>query len=146
MENQLDKTKKPNSKKRKIAIVFLGFAGLAVAILLVNVLTGTNNTNINNKPRQTPPARLAVVRITKTGFEPATLSVKQGTKITWTNTDNGLHQVAANPYPRGAGLSGLKSEILNNTQTYTFTANQVGSFGYHDQIKPTINGTLVVQK
>lgn len=144
MEDQLDKTKRPY-KKRKITAIFLGFAGLIAAILLVNALTGTPKTP-SKKPSQSSAPVVAVIRITKSGFEPATLSVKQGTKIIWTNADDNLHQIASNPYPDGPAPSGLKSEILNNAQTYEYTASNVGSFGYHDRLKPTINGTVVVQK
>lgn len=130
---------KTYKKKPRVGIVLLGFAILFSAMALVTVLTiGVVKNSQKN--------RVAVVRITKTGFEPATLVVKQGTKITWTNGDKGLHQITSNPYPKGTDLPGLKSEILNDAQSYVYTANTVGTFGYHDQITPTINGTLVVQK
>ena len=116
-----------------------GFLALFVAIVLVSLLA--LHTVKNHQAN-----RIAVVRITKTGFIPATISVKQGTKVIWTNSDTNLHQVASNPYPKDTILPSLKSEILNNSQTYEYTANTSGTFGYHDQINPTINGTLVIVK
>lgn len=115
----------------------LGVFVLAIAI--ISLLTASHN-------QQLAKNRIAEVRITPTGFQPSTLVVKLGTKVTWTNADNSLHQVASNPYPTGKDLPSLKSEILNNTQTYTYVANTAGSFGYHDQLKPTINGNIVIQK
>ena len=91
-----------------------------------------------------PPA--ASVLITPAGFVPASLTIMQGTKVTWTNQDDKLHQVAANPHPAGTDLPGLRSEILNRTQTYTYTANKTGSFGYHDQLNPSVNGTIDVKE
>jgi plastocyanin len=143
MAEQLDQTKTPSGKKGKTIFALVALVVFAGAVFLVTKLA--NNAN---KPPQ-PTAKsvpVAAVRITKTGFEPSTLSVKQGTKIVWTNTDSGLHQVVANPYPKGTDLTSLKSEILNNSQSYTYVANTTGNFGYHDQLQPTINGTLVVQK
>ena len=117
------------------------YAATAVFILVVVAvgifeLTTSNSSNV---------VRVATVRITSSGFQPATLSVKQGTKVTWTNDDATLHQIMANPFPKGTGLPGLKSQILNNGQTYTYVASTSGTFGYHDQLKPTTNGTLIVQ-
>lgn len=89
-------------------------------------------------------AKVAEVTITADGFEPATLLVEPGTKVIWTNTDDELHQVAANPHPTSEELPDLKSEILNEGQTYDFIAGQSGEFGYHDYQNPTTNGTLIV--
>lgn len=127
------KTKKTKRLYATLAVVI--FAALVVVVFKVT------SSHISNK---TTP--VAVVHITRTGFQPATLYVKRGTRVIWTNSDSSLHQVASNPYPKDTGLPGLKSEILNNAQAYTYVANTAGSFGYHDQINPTVNGTLVVKK
>jgi plastocyanin len=138
MEEQLEKTKKTPRRKSRPLIVIAGFVVLFGAIAAVTALT----IHIAREPQ---PPRVAVVNMTKTSFEPATLSVKRGTKVIWTNTDSGLHQVASNPFPKDDGLPGLKSPILRQNQTYEYIANTAGSFGYHDDKKPTINGTLVVE-
>lgn len=118
------------------------YAALAVFVLVVVAvvifkLTTSNSSHV---------VRIATVHITSSGFQPATLTVKQGTNVTWTNDDTALHQITANPFPKGTDLSNLKSQILNNNQTYTYVATTKGTFGYHDQLKPTTNGTLIVQK
>lgn len=130
------KLKRIKSTKRFHAfLAFLVFVGL---VSVVSVLITTH--------RQQAKVQVAEVRITKSGFKPSTLVVQEGTKIIWTNSDNARHQVVANPYPSGDDLPGLRSEILNNTQTYTYLTDKAGSFGYHDQLKPTVNGTIVIQK
>ena len=139
MREQPTKHKTPLPRRSRPLVVLSGFLVLFIAIFLVSRLT-------LHTVRNHQGTRVAVVRITKTGFIPATLSVPKGTNVIWTNSDNGLHQVAANPYPKGTTLPSLKSEILNNNQTYEYTANTAGTFGYHDQLSPTTNGTLVVSK
>jgi plastocyanin len=141
MERKPDKIETLPDKKPRFRIILTGFAVFFAAIALVTILALHTSNPIHHQP-----ARVAVVRITKAGFVPSTLSVKRGTKVTWTNTDGNLHQVASNPFPKDTGLVSLKSEILNNDQTYTYTATTTGTFGYHDQLAPTINGTIVVQK
>jgi plastocyanin len=139
MEEQLQRTEKSFKKRNKKAYVFSLIAVAVIGVVAVIKFTGSNN-----KVATAPP--VTVIRITGAGFEPATVHVRQGATITWTNTDKKLHQVVSNPYPTGTDLSSLKSEILNNDQTYTYKADAAGTFGYHDQLKPTINGTLVVEK
>lgn len=138
----MEKTQiKPSSgKARRILIAFSSLVLFVAAVFAVSSLTFHKNKKI------APAATTATVQISAAGFEPETLSVKQGTKVTWVNKDQALHQIAANPFPKnGTGPRSVRSEILNNLQTYTYTANTAGSFSYHDQLHPTINGTLVVK-
>jgi plastocyanin len=141
MEEQLKKSKKSSKNKYRIVIVLLGFAVLIGAVLLVQHLTAPDKPDT----QQTTPST-AVVRITDNGFEPTTISVKSGTKVTWINTTQALHQIASNPYPQNDDLPSLKSEILNHDQSYSYVAKTTGTFNYHDQLRPTVNGTLVVEK
>jgi plastocyanin len=123
------------NKKR----IYAALAAFVFVVLVVGIFELTANHN-----SKTP--RIATVRVTAAGFQPATLTVKQGTKVVWTNDDTTLHQVASNPFPSDTDLAGLKSAILNNDQSYTYVATTKGTFGYHDQLHPTTNGTLIVQK
>ena len=125
------------TKSRRTTILTGGFVLFLVAVVGVTLLV-----NHNSSPKNT----VAAVTITDRGFIPATLTVHAGTRIIWTNTGATLHQVASNPFPTDNGLPGLKSAILNNTQAYSFTAGRAGTFGYHDQLDPTMNGTIVVEK
>lgn len=146
MEEQLNKsTQNPNKKRRSRAgIILLGFIVLAGAVLLVHHFVFSTKKNDDDlKPNQ---AKVAVIRITDQGFEPSTLAVPVGTRIVWTNAGQAMRQIASNPYPRNDSLPNLKSEILNNNQSYSYNARTVGTFDYHDQLQPTVNGTLIVEK
>jgi plastocyanin len=142
MDQQLPQIENTPPRRNKSRTVLLGFALLVVAVFGVTVIT--NHTNHTTSPKN--EVAVATVRITDHGFEPATLAVKVGTKVTWTSADHSLHQVVTNPFPVGGKPSNLKSAILNSDQTYTYVASTAGSFNYHDQMNPTVNGTLVVQK
>lgn len=117
----------------------------SLVIFIVAVVGVTLLANHHEKSSQSK-SETATVTISDHGFQPATLTVREGTKITWTNSGVQLHQVASNPFPADNGLSGLNSEILNNAQTYSFVASKTGTYGYHDQLKPTMNGTIIVEK
>lgn len=130
------------TRPNRFKAVFLGVLAFALIIILALITQPgpPPTTSVTEKPAPTAP-----ISITASGFDPATVTVRKGTIITWTNEDTNIHQIYANPYPSGNSLPGLKSEILNNKQRYTYTADRVGSFGYHDQLNPAINGTLHVK-
>ena len=117
-------------------------AAIALLILLIIVLVIAKI--IDNNP-STPVTKTANIEITANGFLPATILVDKGTKIIWTNTDKKNHQVNSNPHPTNDALPGLNSEILNKDQTYEYTADQSGEFGYHDGQEPTKNATIQVK-
>ena len=135
-------TNKQNSKitaALSIGIVFI----ILIVIVTIGIFT-LPKKQTPSSTNKTAAARTAAVAITASGFVPAVVTVNKGTTITWTNDDSASHQVVANPYPNGKSLPSLRSEVLNNKQSYSFTATKKGSFGYHDQLNPTVNGTMEV--
>ena len=134
--------KNQNSFRGKRLVKLIVPVAIIIIIITIGLFVYSNKSQDNSVSQQPQP--IALVHITKKGFEPATLSVKPGTLIIWTNQDEKPHQVASNPYPKDDGLPGLKSELLNNNPTYQFKTDKTGTFGYHDELNPTINGSLVV--
>lgn len=129
--------KRPFDKKQKIAIVSFGLAALCLSIVLANIFTSPRGP--------TPPERTALIKITKQGFVPTTLIISPDTAIVWSNDDHGLHQVASNPFPKDNGWPRIKSEILNNGQTYSYSPGSSGTFRYHDDLHPVFNGEVIVK-
>lgn len=72
-------------------------------------------------------------------FSPATVKVKKGTKITWTNQDNTAHTVTA------TNGGGFDSGSIANGGTFSFTFNQTGTFTYKCNFHPDMFGTVIVQ-
>jgi len=77
------------------------------------------------------------VTIDNFAFSPATLKVKVGQKVSWTNTQQGVaHTVTADggtfdhPMPSGA--------------TFSFAFAKTGTFAYHCTIHPSMHATIVV--
>jgi plastocyanin len=77
------------------------------------------------------------VTIDNFAFSPATLKVKVGQKVSWTNKQQGVaHTVTADggtfdhPMPSGA--------------TFSFAFTKAGSFAYHCTIHPSMHATIVV--
>lgn len=129
-----------NLLKEKLAIrnTYLALAGLiiVVSVSMVFLILASD---------EEPVSRVVEVRIAKQGFVPSTLAVEAGTSVVWVNNTDGLHQIISNPHASHDDLPDFKSEILNNGQTYEYMFEESGSFNYHDEIKPTLNGTIKVK-
>lgn len=87
------------------------------------------------------------VDIQNFAFTPKVLTVKVGDTIVWTNTDSAPHQVVTDLHPSHTNLFQLNGPVLNVGETYSFTFNQAGIFGYHCEIHPArMTGTIIVEK
>jgi plastocyanin len=83
------------------------------------------------------PAGPNEVNIDGFAFAPATLTVKAGTTVTWTNKDEDPHTVVDNG---GA----FRSQALGSGGAYSFTFPTAGTFDYICSIHPFMHGTVVV--
>lgn len=115
---------------------------LLIAVVLVSGCVGGGNQPPANQPS---PAANAVA-IKDFAFSPATLTVKVGTTVTWTNQDSAPHQIASDPHPQHTGLPGLFSDSLGKGQSYSFTFDKAGTLGYHCHLHPNMKGTIIVEQ
>ena len=84
-----------------------------------------------------PPVAGTAVNITNFAFAPATLTVKVGETVTWTNKDEEPHNVVAND-------GSFRSPGMDSNATYSYTFTKAGSFDYICGIHPFMHGTVVV--
>jgi plastocyanin len=91
----------------------------------------------------------AQVNISSSGLTPATVQIKAGTVVTWTNDDANAHQVAANPYPKNDSIPKFDSHVvLQHGDTLSFKFETAGKYTYHDERQPfnkAFQGTIVVK-
>jgi len=92
----------------------------------------------NSSGSNTPTATNAVT-IQNFAFSPASITVKKGTTVTWTNKDSAAHTVVETD-----GQTGPSSSMLDTGKSYTFTYNTAGTFKYHCSIHPDMTGTVTV--
>lgn len=74
-------------------------------------------------------------------FGPNKISVKKGTKITWTNKDDAHHDITPDKDYSNA-FSG--SKLLANGESYSYTFDTIGSYNYHCSPHPYIKATIEV--
>jgi plastocyanin len=71
-------------------------------------------------------------------FDPATVTIKTGESVTWTNEDSVTHTVV--------GDNGeFQSGDLADGATFSFTFDTAGTYTYHCSIHPSMKGTVVVE-
>lgn len=90
------------------------------------------------QPAAQPPttAEANAVTIQNFAFNPGTLTVKQGAKVTWTNQDATTHKIKSDTFNSGD---------LNQGDTFVFTFQDKGSFEYSCAIHPSMTGKIVVE-
>ncbi len=102
------------------------------------------------------PAKETIVTYGPKGFEPKTITIKVGEKVTFVNeSENGMwvgsskHPIHAD-YPEKTSKDCLGSAFdqcaASGTGTsYSFTFNKKGSWNYHNHVAPNNWGTVVVE-
>lgn len=89
-------------------------------------------------PPATPYPGLQVsIEIKGFAFNPQTITVNKGTNVTWTNKDSVAHTVKS--------LGNFESPVLQNGQSWSYTFNETGTFGYNCGIHPSMTGKVLVQ-
>ena len=85
----------------------------------------------------------ATVVISNDGFDPTVLKVKVGTKVTWFNKDVQPHWPVADAGTKV--ITGFDAKNgLSQGETFSFTFDKAGILKYHDQLNPSLTGTVEV--
>jgi len=71
-------------------------------------------------------------------FDPATLEVRAGTTVTWTNEDDIPHTVVSNDKV-------FASPVLDTGGKFSYTFQKAGTFGYYCSIHPKMTGKVIVK-
>jgi plastocyanin len=118
--------------KHKIWLV----AGVAVVLLAVAFLFLYNPSRESFAGKAI--ATTAAIDIRNFAFTPGTVTINTGDRVVWTNNDRAPHTVTSAP-------SGpLDSGVLTNGQTFSYTFNNPGTFGYVDESRAGMSGTIIV--
>ena len=81
----------------------------------------------------------SAISIDNFSFTPATLTVKAGTTVTWTNKDDIPHGIAS------SNNAFKKSRALDTDDGYSFTFTTPGTYQYFCYLHPHMVGSIVVE-
>ena len=113
----------------RIAILLVSISSLGLSI--VGGPTGDANSM---------PGTETKIDIKDFAFNPQTIRVKSGEKITWINRDEEPHTVVS------VEKQFTKSSALDTDQEFTITAGAPGTYTYFCSVHPKMTGTIVVAK
>ena len=113
-------------------------AGAAVVVALVAfALANHRSGSPNARSTATVTETAAAVAIRNYAFAPQSLTVKVGTRITWTNHDSTAHTATAD---QGSFDSGT----INSGQSETIEFSRPGKYPYHCAFHAFMTGTITV--
>jgi plastocyanin len=113
------------------------FPRLALSVALV--LLALSATACGSSASQNPVATDQVKLPPSYLFSPAAITVKAGTTVTWTNSDNFTHSV------RIPAENGKIIGVMHPGQRVTYTFSTPGTYHYDCSFHPTnMKGTVVV--
>jgi amicyanin len=146
MNHQLASKKKPTFRRAPFGIAGLFAVGAIVlaacggggksaahgmAAMAMPAQPGGNEANV------AAPVGTMSVKIENFAFSPATVRVKAGSTIVWTNGDAIQHDVTFD----GGNIS---SGVLNQNDTFSHTFKTAGTYRYICSIHPFMHGTVIV--
>ena len=112
-----------------LAAVVVGAVALSLAKSTVNASGGGASVTLS--------AKSGVVAIKNYAFKPVSLTVKAGTRITWTNHDATAHTATADQ-------GSLDTGTINPGQSKTIDFNKPGTYTYHCAFHAFMTGTIKV--
>ncbi|MBI4085459.1 MAG: hypothetical protein HY432_03080 [Candidatus Liptonbacteria bacterium] len=121
--------------------------------------TQTQTPTQSQTSTATPASTEQIITYTDSGFSPKEMTVKKGTKVTYKNDSSAAMWPASAMHPTHTVYPGSniqkcgtseESMIFDACQgiqpggSWSFTFNEVGSWGYHDHLKSTNFGKVIV--
>jgi len=130
--------------RRGIGAIGAAVLLLSLAVLLVTACGGGTGGAYGTTPTtaSTPTTSGggggAQVVMKNLAFDPATVTIKVGESVTWTNQDSTNHTVTADN-------GEFNSDQLANGATFSFKFDKAGTYAYHCSIHPSMKATVVVE-
>jgi plastocyanin len=133
--------------------------GVVAVVALAGCGTISNSYGGGATPKSTPmstagaavaPATGDTVTIQNFAFAPQTLTVKAGTKVTWTNNDSAPHTVTSTDGPStgAATTAQFDSGQMASGDSFSFTFTKAGTYYYECTIHAamaSMHAKVVVQ-
>ena len=111
-------------------------AALLCAIAFLNLSLFARGGEMKNADG----AKQNKIEIKDFAFNPKTITVKSGDKVTWINRDEEPHTIVS------VEKQFKKSTALDTDQEFTITTGARGTYTYFCSVHPKMTGTIVVEK
>lgn len=127
--------------RRVLLPVLLTVVAIAVGATLVILLSGDAAGGSSGAPAASPAsARGAVtIDIADYKFDPAAVTVKAGTKVTWVNHDSASHTAT------NTAAGAFDTGTLKKGDEKTLTLDKPGTYAYVCEFHPFMKATVIVR-
>jgi plastocyanin len=122
-----------------VGVCILAIVVLAAFFLMPSQPKGAPSSQTPAQPSAQPPSgqvENAAVEISGFAFKPASVTVKAGATVTWTNKDSTQHTIKSDAF---------NSDTLSTDQSFSFKFDTPGTYGYSCSIHPSMTGTVIVE-
>ena len=119
------------TSKNKTAVLLCGIAFLNLSLFAIAGEMKNDDSTSSKQNR---------IEIKDFAFNPQTITVKSGEKVTWINRDEEPHTIVS------VGKQFKKSTALDTDQEFTVTVGAPGTYEYFCSVHPKMTGTIVVEK
>jgi plastocyanin len=106
---------------------------ILIAAVTISIFTSCSKSGNSSQPASNPNS----IDITGMSF-PATVTIKQGSTVTWHNKDGIAHTVTSDD------ATTFDSGTLAAGSSFSYTANTAGTYTYHCNFHSGMKGTLIV--
>lgn len=140
--------------------LLIGLAAVVIIVVVGLVVLGGNKNQTQTSPTNqsveqptTPQAQsqqqqqVTTLTITadSSGFSPAILTVKTGTRVIWANKTGGDISVNSAEHPTHRLFPELNLGHIPNDSNGSVVFDKPGTYKYHDHYNPSRTGTVVVE-
>lgn len=127
---------------------------MIIAVMIILIIgylflskRGATSPTTNVATTEQRPTSQNIITYTNQGFIPQQLTVKKGQAVIFTNSGNSPMWVASDPHPQHTGLPGFDAKkAMQKGESYSFTFDTVGHWGFHNHLTPSDAGTIIVQE
>jgi len=86
------------------------------------------------------------VTFTDEGYQPASITIAAGESIAFVNQSSQDNWTASDPHPSHTDLPSFDAgRGYAPGEQYVYTFDEVGEWGYHDHLRSSITGTVIVE-
>ena len=93
---------------------------------------------------KTPSVSDNTITINKSGFYPASMTVKSGSTVRWVNADSTKNPALYNPTHRITVMDVEDGPLLSPGEGWPLSFGQPGTYAYSDMLHPELEGTVIV--
>jgi len=109
--------------------------GLVVILITIGVVLTVYSQSAGTAPANTAENEIVIQNF---AFEPSTLTVKAGTKVTWVNRDDEPHTATATD-------KRFNSKTMENGDRFSTEFTQPGTYKYYCALHPKMTGQIIVK-